>query len=87
MCFIGEAASGQGEGIMTLAPSGRTAEAPGRPGFRLRADPIATKIQAATSSVLTDGYRTADIFEPGTMKPGTQAMGEAVAAAMKRLPH
>lgn len=45
------------------------------------------RIQAAVSAVLSDGYRTADIFEPGTKKVGTREMGEAVVAAVKRLPH
>jgi 3-isopropylmalate dehydrogenase len=28
------------------------------------------------------GYRTADIYEPGTQKVGTRAMGDAVLAAL-----
>jgi 3-isopropylmalate dehydrogenase len=44
------------------------------------------RIQAAVSAVLSEGYRTVDIFEPGTKKVGTREMGEAVVAAVKRLP-
>jgi 3-isopropylmalate dehydrogenase len=32
--------------------------------------------------VLAAGYRTADIFEPGTRKVGTREMGDAVVAAL-----
>ena len=32
----------------------------------------------------SDGYRTADILQPGTHKVGTAAMGEAVLAALKQ---
>jgi 3-isopropylmalate dehydrogenase len=33
-------------------------------------------------SVLAQGYRTADIQEPGTKKVGTKEMGDAVVAAL-----
>jgi len=32
--------------------------------------------------VLRDGYRTADIYTAGTNEVGTEAMGDAVAAAI-----
>jgi len=41
------------------------------------------KIQAAVSAVLSDGCRTADIFEPGSRKVGTREMGDAVVAAIR----
>jgi len=43
----------------------------------------AQRIEAAVKSVLTQGYRTADIYEAGTQKLGTQEMGDAVVAALK----
>jgi 3-isopropylmalate dehydrogenase len=42
----------------------------------------ALRIEAAVKKVLAQGYRTGDIFEPGTNKVGTQAMGDAVLAAL-----
>lgn len=42
----------------------------------------ADRIEAAVKKVLKDGYRTADIFEAGTKKVGTQEMGAAVVAAL-----
>ncbi|PTM40623.1 3-isopropylmalate dehydrogenase [Bosea sp. 124] len=44
------------------------------------------RIRNAVSNVLSDGYRTVDIFEPGTKKVGTVEMGEAVVAALHKLP-
>jgi 3-isopropylmalate dehydrogenase len=32
--------------------------------------------------VLSEGLRTADIFQPGTRKVGTDEMGDAVVAAL-----
>ncbi len=42
----------------------------------------ADRIEAAVKKVLKAGYRTADIFEPGTKKVGTREMGAAVVAAL-----
>ncbi|MBL8378527.1 MAG: 3-isopropylmalate dehydrogenase [Burkholderiales bacterium] len=42
----------------------------------------AGRIEAAVRKVLAQGYRTADIFEPGTNKVGTRQMGEAVLKAL-----
>ncbi|MSP97437.1 MAG: 3-isopropylmalate dehydrogenase [Betaproteobacteria bacterium] len=42
----------------------------------------ANRIEAAVKKVLQEGYRTADIFEAGTKKVGTQEMGAAVVAAL-----
>ncbi|MGN6318557.1 3-isopropylmalate dehydrogenase [Trinickia sp.] len=42
----------------------------------------AERIRRAVSTVLAEGYRTADIYEPGTRKVGTREMGEAVLAAL-----
>jgi 3-isopropylmalate dehydrogenase len=42
----------------------------------------AARIEAAVKKVLAQGYRTGDIFEPGTSKVGTRAMGDAVLAAL-----
>ncbi|TVO58048.1 3-isopropylmalate dehydrogenase [Denitromonas halophila] len=42
----------------------------------------AQRIETAVKSVLAQGYRTGDIFEPGTRKVGTIEMGDAVIAAL-----
>ena len=42
----------------------------------------ADKVEKAVARVLADGYRTADIFQPGTKKVGTIEMGDAVVAAL-----
>src|SRR5699024_10457636 len=42
----------------------------------------AQRIEAAVRNVLAQGYRTADIYEEGTQKVGTKAMGDAVIAAL-----
>lgn len=42
---------------------------------------VAQRIEGAVKKVLAQGYRTADIYEEGTNKVGTRAMGEAVLAA------
>ena len=43
----------------------------------------ARRVEDAVKSVLAQGYRTADIFEPGTRKVGTREMGDAVLAALR----
>lgn len=48
--------------------------------FALEAD--ARRIEDAVRKVLAQGYRTADIYQPGTRKVGTRAMGDAVLAAL-----
>jgi 3-isopropylmalate dehydrogenase len=45
---------------------------------------LAARVQQAVGRVLADGYRTADIFQPGTRKVGTEEMGDAVVAALGR---
>ncbi len=42
----------------------------------------AARIESAVRRVLAQGYRTADIQQPGTRKVGTTAMGEAILAAL-----
>lgn len=42
----------------------------------------ARRVEAAVKQVLAQGYRTADIYEPGKKKVGTKAMGDAVLAAL-----
>jgi 3-isopropylmalate dehydrogenase len=46
---------------------------------------LAGKVEKAAARVLADGYRTADIFQPGTRKVGTEEMGDAVVAALARV--
>lgn len=43
---------------------------------------LADRVHQAVSRVLADGLRTADIFQPGTRKVGTEEMGDAVVAAL-----
>jgi 3-isopropylmalate dehydrogenase len=43
---------------------------------------LAARVQQAVARVLAEGYRTADIFQPGTRKLGTEEMGDAVVAAL-----
>jgi len=45
----------------------------------------ALRIERAVREVLRQGYRTADIFEPGARLVGTEEMGEAVAQAVARV--
>ena len=42
----------------------------------------AVRIEAAVKKVLAQGFRTGDIYEPGTKKVGTREMGDAVLAAL-----
>jgi 3-isopropylmalate dehydrogenase len=42
----------------------------------------AARVEAAVRKVLSQGYRTADIFRAGTRKLGTREMGDAVVAAL-----
>lgn len=42
----------------------------------------AQRIESAVKKVLAQGYRTGDIYEPGTKKVGTREMGDAVLAAL-----
>ncbi|MEI6738646.1 MAG: 3-isopropylmalate dehydrogenase, partial [Pseudomonadota bacterium] len=42
----------------------------------------AQRIESAVKKVLSQGYRTSDIYEAGTTKVGTHAMGDAVLAAL-----
>ena len=44
----------------------------------------ARRIERAVRRVLADGLRTGDIFQPGCTRVGTQAMGDAVVAALGR---
>lgn len=48
-------------------------------------DDAADHVERAVRRVLADGYRTADIDQPGMRRVGTRAMGDAVADAVKRL--
>ncbi|MEY4592638.1 MAG: hypothetical protein RIR18_1533 [Pseudomonadota bacterium] len=42
----------------------------------------AQRVENAVKKVLAQGYRTGDIYEPGTTKVGTKQMGDAVLAAL-----
>jgi len=43
----------------------------------------ALRVENAVKAVLAQGYRTGDIYEPGTNTVGTREMGDAVIAALK----
>jgi 3-isopropylmalate dehydrogenase len=47
----------------------------------------AANIEHAVRAVLREGYRTADIFQPGMRRVGTEEMGDAVAEAIRRAIH
>ncbi len=42
----------------------------------------ARRIEDAVKKVLAQGFRTGDIYEPGTQRVGTREMGDAVLAAL-----
>jgi 3-isopropylmalate dehydrogenase len=50
--------------------------------YSLNEDAVADRVEAAVRKVLARGLRTADIHEPGTTRIGTNAMGDAVVAAL-----
>ncbi|MBX6393233.1 MAG: 3-isopropylmalate dehydrogenase, partial [Burkholderiales bacterium] len=50
--------------------------------YSLNQDEAADRVEAAVRKVLAQGFRTADIYEPGTTKVGTNEMGDAVVAAL-----
>ncbi len=50
--------------------------------YSLNQDATAARVEAAVRKVLAQGYRTPDIFQPGTRKVGTREMGDAVMAAL-----
>jgi 3-isopropylmalate dehydrogenase len=43
----------------------------------------AKQVENAVRAALAKGYRTADIYQPGTRKVGTNEMGDAVLAALE----
>jgi 3-isopropylmalate dehydrogenase len=51
-----------------------------RHSFDLTAE--AERVEQAVRRVLREGYRTPDIFEPGSKRVGTEAMGDLVAKAV-----
>ncbi len=50
--------------------------------YSLNRDALADRIEGAVRKVLAQGYRTGDIYQPGTKKVGTIEMGDAVVAAL-----
>ena len=50
--------------------------------YTLNMEAAAARVEAAVRKVLSQGYRTADIFQPGTRRVGTREMGDAVVAAL-----
>ncbi len=51
--------------------------------YSIRQEAAAQRVEAAVRKVLARGLRTADIHEPGTTRVGTNAMGDAVVAALE----
>lgn len=54
--------------------------------YSLQQQEAAARVERAVQDVLTSGLRTADIWSEGTTKVGTQAMGDAVVAALAGKP-
>lgn len=54
-----------------------------RYSFSLKSE--ADLLEKAVAQVLADGYRTGDIMQEGAKKVGTQEMGDAILAALKKL--
>jgi len=50
--------------------------------YTFNREDAAARIEDAVKKVLAQGFRTGDIFEPGTTKVGTKQMGDAVLAAL-----
>jgi 3-isopropylmalate dehydrogenase len=50
--------------------------------YSLGKEEQAQRIENAVQKVLSQGYRTADIYTPGTQKVGTVEMGKAVLSAL-----
>ncbi|KAA3649859.1 MAG: 3-isopropylmalate dehydrogenase [Proteobacteria bacterium] len=50
--------------------------------YTFNQEAAAQRVESAVKSVLAQGYRTGDIYEPGTRKVGTVEMGDAVIAAL-----
>jgi 3-isopropylmalate dehydrogenase len=51
--------------------------------YSLDLDLQAERVEAAVQSVLAQGFRTADILQPGKTRLGTREMGDKVAAALR----
>jgi 3-isopropylmalate dehydrogenase len=45
---------------------------------------LADRVYRAVGSVLSEGFRTAEMFQPGMRKVGTEEMGDAVVSALRR---
>lgn len=52
--------------------------------YSLKQEKAATAIEAAVEHVLAQGYRTAEITQPGTERVGTQRMGDLIALAVEK---
>ncbi|HET7201403.1 MAG TPA: isocitrate/isopropylmalate family dehydrogenase, partial [Burkholderiales bacterium] len=50
--------------------------------YSLDHDAAALRVENAVRKVLSQGYRTADIFRAGARRVGTREMGDAVVAAL-----
>lgn len=50
--------------------------------YTFNQEAAAQRVENAVKKVLAQGYRTGDIYEPGTRKVGTREMGDAVLAAL-----
>ena len=50
--------------------------------YTFNQEEAAQRVESAVKKVLAQGFRTGDIYEPGTKKVGTKEMGDAVLAAL-----
>ena len=53
--------------------------------YSLKQEKAAAAIEAAVEHVLAQGYRTAEITQPGTERVGTQRMGDLIALAVEKV--
>jgi 3-isopropylmalate dehydrogenase len=51
--------------------------------YALHQPQAASAIEAAVENVLNQGYRTADIMEPGCTRVGTTQMGDTICTALR----
>jgi 3-isopropylmalate dehydrogenase len=51
--------------------------------YSLNEPALAARIESAVNTVLDQGFRTSDIYTPGTQKTGTAQMGDAIVRALR----
>jgi len=46
--------------------------------YTFNQEAAAVRIESSVKKVLTEGYRTSDIYQPGMKEVGTREMGDAI---------